>query len=47
MVRYLDISKYQDTYSNLYYIIRMTLQKKQEYVGHIQEENGGQHVMFL
>ena len=40
-------SKYQLTYSNQYYVIKTTIRKIQEYVGHIKEEKERQQVMFI
>ena len=38
-VRKLHNTKYQKTYSNQYYVLKMTIYIIQEYVRHIKEEN--------
>ena len=46
-IRRLYNTKYQNTISNQYYVLNMTILKIQEYVGHIQEETKGKRVMFI
>ena len=46
-VRNIYNEKYQKTYSNWYYVLKITLLKIQEYVRHAKEENEGQQFLCI